>query len=473
MMRRLYFKILLHWVLALIITEALVFGLFMVVTRDAHRAYAVEAIGRATLIARDYAEAAVAGSPASGADAGAAIRSAVDRLGRTAHAKVWISRSDGTLLAASFAGDIRIPEIHPGTAAVYEGALVNLEVGTRRLSYATAPLSFGDPRVGKATLHILTERQPGRFPHGRFGAGLALIGAVIAAIAVPLSRHITKPLKRLQESALRIAGGDLSARSDVRGHDEIGNLGSAFNSMAETVERMVRAGRELTANVSHEMRSPLTRIRVAGECLREAVARGDTADSEELLEGMWEDIDEADRMIGRILEYSKLDLHEPVPATSEVAPAAVLEGLLKSMRPLFRSKRVTVDTEIEPHLSVTGDEEWLRTALKNILENAARYTPDEGAVRVSMRSEGDAVVLEVTNTSPPLLTEELERIFDPFYRGTGAKSGGTGLGLAITKKIIAFHRGGIGARNTPQGFQIWLRLPGFTAGDVGPHPFSL
>ena len=465
MMRRLYFKILLYWVVALIVTEALVFGLSLLVTRDAHRAYVVEAIGRTTLIARDYVEAAVAGYPVNGAEAGDAVRGAVKRLGRTAHARVWISSADGTPLAASFTGDIKTPEVSPEKSAGYENALINVEIGPGRLSYATVPLTLVNSPDGKATLHILTERQPGRFPHGKFGAGLALIGIVVAAIAIPLSRHITKPLKRLQVSALRIAGGDLSARTDVQGDDEIGKLGTAFNSMAETVERMVRAGRELTANVSHEMRSPLARIRVAGECLKNAVARGDTADSEELLEGMWEDIEEADRMIGRILEYSKLDLHDPVPATSQVWPGTILDGLLKSMRPLFRLKGVAVKTEIEPRLSVAGDEEWLRTALKNIIENAARYTPDEGLVRVLLRSEDNTVLLEVTNTSPPLLLEELGKIFNPFYRGKGAIGDGTGLGLAITKKIITLHRGDIGARNTPQGFQVWLRLFKFTADD--------
>ncbi|QSV45493.1 HAMP domain-containing sensor histidine kinase [Geobacter benzoatilyticus] len=463
MMRRLYFKILLHWVVALIVTEALIFGLFLFIVKDGHRAYVVESIGRNTLIARDYVEAAIAGCPVKGEDVGTVMRDAVERLGASAHAKVWINRTDGTLLAASFAGDIKVPEVDSGKSANYEKATINVEVGPKRLSYSTVPITLGNPLEGTATLHILTEREPGRFPHGKFGAGLALIGVVIAVFAIPLSRHITRPLKRLQESALRIAGGDLSARADIRGKDEIGRLGQAFNSMAETVERMIQAGKELTANVSHELRSPLARIRVAGECLKDSVARGDTSDSAELLEGMWEDIAEADQLIGRILDYSKLDLHEPVPVTTEVWPATILDGLLKAMRPQFKTKEITVEIEVEPQLSVAGDEEWLRAAFKNLLENAARYTSEGGRVRISMRSENDAVMLEVTNSSPPLLAEDLERIFNPFYRGKGATGEGTGLGLAITKKIIALHQGDIGARNTPQGFQVWLRLSRFTA----------
>jgi signal transduction histidine kinase len=493
MRRSLYFKILSHWVGTLVITEILVFGLFVLVVKDGHRSYIQESIGRSTLISRDFLEAVIAhprsngtaagarlpkssaDAPSSGtaagapgeadADAGAALRDAVRRLAANAHAKVWVSRGGAPPLAASFAGEVREPRTSPENSARVEGALITVGVGPDRLSYAAVPVNLGAPLGGEATLHILSEREAGRFPHGMFAAGLALIGVLVALIAIPLTRHITRPLKRLQDSALRIAGGDLASRADVQGSDEIGRLGSAFNSMAQTVERMVRAGRELTANVSHEMRSPLTRIRVAGECLKGAVSRGDSADAEELLAGMWEDIEEADRMIGRILEYSKLDLQESDPAPREVAPEALVHGLLKTMNPLFRAKMVAVELKVEPELYVTGDEEWLRAALKNLLENAARYTPEGGRVRVSLRPEGSAVRFEVTNSCAGVAAEDLERIFAPFYRGKGSPSEGTGLGLAITRKIVLMHQGDIGAQNTPEGFLVWFWLPRQAGGE--------
>jgi signal transduction histidine kinase len=468
MKRSLYLKILMHWVVTLVLTEALIFALFIFVIKDGHRSYLQESVGRSTLVARNYLEAALSGTPGRDAEPGAQLRKAVARLAADARAKVWISGADGTSLAASFTGIPKPPKVEAGGSSLCGSAVVHLGVGPDRLSYAVVPVELGAASGGSATLHILSEREPGKFPHGRFGAGLALIGALVALIAVPLTRHITKPLKRLEDSALCIAGGDLSSRADVQGRDEIGRLGAAFNSMAETVERMVRAGRELTANVSHEMRSPLTRIRVAGECLKGALARADRADAEELLEGMWEDIDEADRMIGRILEYSKLDLHEAVPASARVVPVELLNGLLKTMRPLFRSKEIKVSLQVNPELCVAGDEDWLRMALKNLLENAARYTPQGGEVLISAGVRGTVAHLEVTNTAAAIPEDELERIFAPFYRGEGASSGGTGLGLAITRKIVKMHGGDIGALNTPQGFRVWLRLPEFGSG--APRP---
>lgn len=462
-MPRLYFKILLNWVTALVVIEVLIFAVILLVVKDSHHNYVIKTIGGNALIARDYLEAAVAAQPGKGEGGREALQSAVTRLSTTARAKVWVSGIDGTTVASSFAGKLSTSPVHTGKSGRYGDALVYLEIGPARVTYATVPLALKTAGGAGASLHVLTERDPGPFPMGKLGAGLVFIGAVAAIAAFPLSRHITKPLKRLQESALRIAGGDLTTRVEIQGRDEISQLGQAFNGMAETVQKQVRAGRELTANVSHEMRSPLARIRVAGECLKQSMIRGDGADCEELLEGMWEDISEADRLIGRILEYSKLDLHEPIPATSEVWPAAIMEGLMKIMRPVFQTKGIRVELEADPQLSVAGDEDWLRSAFSNLLDNAARYTPEGGLVRITLRSEGNAVVVEVTNSSAEVLAQDMEKIFDPFYRGKGAKGEGTGLGLAITKKIVALHRGDMAARNTPQGFQVSLRLSKFTA----------
>ncbi|QEM67763.1 HAMP domain-containing histidine kinase [Geobacter sp. FeAm09] len=459
MMRRLYFKILFHWCVALVVTALLAFALVFLLVKDGHQISVTASVGRTALMARDYVEAAADGAAARHEEPGAVLRRAVQQVSRNTRAKVWISGADGSPLAASFPGEVRAPGGAPGLSGRYGAASVAVEAGQNRLTYATVPLAPGTGGAEQAWLHILTEREPGRFPHGAFAAGLALICAVVAVIAVPLSRHITEPLNRLQGSAVRIAGGDLSARADVRGDDEIGRLGAAFNGMAETVERMVRAGRELTANVSHEMRSPLARIRVAGECLQGALARGDRAEAGALLAGMWEDIDEADRMVGRILQYSKLDLHAPAPATALVQPSVLLNGLMKAMRPLFGTKRITVEQEVEPDLWVNGDEEYLRSALKNILENAARYTPEQGVVRLGLRREGAEVLLEVVNSAPPVAEDDLERLFEPFYRGKGATGEGTGLGLAIARKVVLLHHGEMGVENTPQGFRVWLRLP--------------
>lgn len=305
---------------------------------------------------------------------------------------------------------------------------------------------------------------------GIFAGGLTLIGALLALLAWPVSLKITKPLERLEDSALRIAGGDLSARVEITETHVIGKkLGDAFNIMAETVERMVRGGKELTANISHELRSPLARIRIAGECLKEALERGKPEEAQEMLQAMWEDIEEADRIIGRILEFSKVDLHEPIAMTEEVAPAHVVERLARTLTPVARSRQIEVGLDLDRGLRVAGNEEWLRAAFKNLLENALRHTEPGGSVQVVVRGSSGTVTLEVTNSFAPLDPGELELIFKPFYRGRTSDSEGTGLGLAIVKKIVGLHHGEVGARNVPEGFQVWVQLPSYGEKALGPH----
>lgn len=453
----LYLRILKHWIAALIVTEALIFALFVLVIGDSHRQYIVRSVGQSALVAADFVQASVAAQTAKGAPPDAALAFAVAKLSESANARVWVTDPAGAPVASS-PGRAAAPATDPAKAGRHEAVTVFTDPGEGAPWYAVAPLTL-PTHAAALKLHLVSQQSAGAFPRGEFAAGLALIGALIAMLAVPLTLRITRPLKLLQESALRIAGGDLSARAALSGTDEIGRLALAFNSMAETVERTVRGGKELTANVSHELRSPLARIRVAGECLKDAVARGDRGEADEMLEAIGEDIEEADRMIARILQYSKLDLHEPLLLNEEVAPAELIAGLVKTVGPLAKSKGISFELALLRELKSTGDRESLRAAFKNLLENAVRHTAAGGEVRVEMRREDRDLVVEVTNTHPPLEAQELELIFNPFYRGKRGGGEGTGLGLAIAKKIVALHGGRIAARNVGRGFQVRVEIP--------------
>lgn len=461
MIRNLYLKILLHWVVALIVTELLIFALFVLVAGDGHRQYFIRSAGQSTVVARDFVQAAVAAHGAGGGPADT-LAAAVQRLATGTNAGVWVTGPDGGVIAASFAG--APPSLAGDSKRPGQYGDVTVRVGSGRGIpwHATVPLQLPG-KDGPHTLHLFSRNTVEAVPRGVFAAGLALIGALVAVLAVPLALRITRPLKRLQESALRIAGGDLSARADLSQRDEIGRLAGAFNAMAETVERMVRGGRELTANVSHELRSPLARIRVAGECLKEALARGDHEEADAMVQAMWDDIEEADTMIARILHLSRLDLLAPLPMVEDVAPAEMLAGLVKTVGPLAKARGIVFTLDLLPEETVRGNGEWLRTGLKNLLENAVRHTPEEGEVRVAMEREGDLLIIEMTNPHPPLEADELELIFSPFYRGRQSSGEGTGLGLAITRKIILLHHGTIDARNSPQGFLVRISLPCTTA----------
>ena len=207
MIRSLYLKILMHWIGALLLTEALIFGLFVLVAGDSHRQYVVVSVGQSSLVARDLVQSEVASRTGSGEPVDRALGATLGRLAGNLNARVWVDDPAGRPLAASFSGALPKAPLDSGHTGTHQGVTVSVDAASNGVAwYARLPLALpGHPEP--LTLHILPNRRGTSFPTGSFAAGLALIGAFIALLAVPLALRITRPLNRLQASALRIAGG--------------------------------------------------------------------------------------------------------------------------------------------------------------------------------------------------------------------------------------------------------------------------
>ena len=310
------------------------------------------------------------------------------------------------------------------------------------------------PKAGRdISLHVLFHKMPPLHPEGGFALGLALVGAVIALLVLPVSRLISRPVNRLRDSALRLSKGELSHRVNVKSRDEIGELGRAFNHMADRLQRMIQGGKELTAHVSHELRTPLARMRIAEEMLREDIERRDFAKVERHLDDVREDIEELDQLIGRILMLSKLDIQEEPLRFETFNPVDLVTEILDRLGPSTERKnlRVTRDLSFDPPFS--GDRGALKTTFANVLENAVKYVPEGGEVRVEMRSEGELLKLGISNSFDAIPEKVLANLFEPFYRGETGTQRGSGLGLAITRKVVESHGGTIQAMNAPDGFR--------------------
>jgi len=278
-------------------------------------------------------------------------------------------------------------------------------------------------------------------------------------LILPVSRLITDRVKQLKQSALRIAEGDLSHRAAVKGKDEIGELAQAFNHMTDKLERMITSSKELTANISHELRTPLTRIGIAEELLREKLEKENFKEYGRHLEDIREDIRELDRLTGRILELSRLDIQESPLKFEKLNPSDLINDLLERLKPVMEHKDLRVQTDLSSDSPLMGDREALRLALSNILDNAAKFTPPKGDIIVKIYSNQGFLEIRVTNSFEKLAEEDLIRIFDPFHRAGRSKAPGSGLGLTITKKIIERHGGKIESFNSPEGLEIRIRLP--------------
>lgn len=278
---------------------------------------------------------------------------------------------------------------------------------------------------------------------------MVLAGIAVALAAYPIIRRLTSRLEDLERGVQRWGSGELSLRLPVRGHDEVAELTKRFNAAAEQIEQLLLSHKALLANASHELRSPLARIRMGLALLPEQAAN---AANDKLKSELNRNINELDQLVDEILLASRLDAAN---ADIGVVETVDLTGLAAE-----EAARVNVGLEAQA-LSVQGSAKLLRRLLRNLLENALKYahTPDaQDAVLLTLHQGQSAkgqrlAVVWVEDRGPGVPEAQRERIFEPFYRMKGAseKDGGVGLGLALVKSIAQRHGGNVRCEERPGG----------------------
>jgi signal transduction histidine kinase len=265
------------------------------------------------------------------------------------------------------------------------------------------------------------------------GVGLMLLAVGAGLGAYPVVRRLTRRLERLQRGVETLGAGHLHARVPVEGRDEVAQLASSFNSAAERIEQLMNSQRALLANASHELRSPLARVRLAIEMLD---GTADAGRRRALRDELHRDIAELDGLIDEILLASRLDAQ-----AAEGMPPPQFEVLDLTALAAEECARAGVQLDGAP-IDVAGDARLLRRALRNLLENARRYGGNP-PIEVTVRAVGEMVELTVADRGPGVAEEERSRIFEPFYRARGAaeSTGGVGLGLALVARIAQRHGG--------------------------------
>jgi signal transduction histidine kinase len=294
--------------------------------------------------------------------------------------------------------------------------------------------------------------------------GLLFIGVVLVALALgsfPLARSIAAPVEQLTVAARRLGDGDLSARANVCARGELGALGHAFDDMAGRLEALVRGERELLANVSHELRTPLARIRVA----LELAAEGDAERARRYLGEIGQDLAELDGLVEDVLTTARLDVKGAAGLRKEDGPvdlAQVAHDAAERFRTAHEGR--SLELEVPDGLpEIEGDPALLRRLLANLLDNAAKYSEPPEPVRLAVRPDGGAAILEVRDRGIGIAPEDLPRLFTPFFRTDRSRArgtGGTGLGLALARRIAEAHGGTIVAESAPgEGTTFRVTLP--------------
>ncbi|WP_298213070.1 ATP-binding protein [Acidovorax sp.] len=292
---------------------------------------------------------------------------------------------------------------------------------------------------------------------------LGIVGLAVAAGVYPIIRRLTQRLEALQRSVQKFGEGDLSVRVPEQGQDEVADLARQFNAAAERVETLVKSHKSLLANASHELRSPLTRIRMGLELM------GGQQPSPAFRTEILRNIAELDQLVDEILLASRLDAREADVGTVELVD---LIGLAAE-----ECARVDADLDVSASpdsLEVRGVAKLLRRAIRNLLENARRYSTGEITVTVHRR-QGRAEV-RVCDHGPGVPPGQRERIFEPFYRLPGAseRAGGVGLGLSLVRSIAGRHQGTVHCEDRPDGasgacFVLALPLAPTPAAVQPPH----
>ncbi len=293
-------------------------------------------------------------------------------------------------------------------------------------------------------------------------AGLAAL-AVSILIAVLLARSVYVPIRRVTNAAEEISRGNYEQEVPVAGTKEVKALAASFNQMAKQVKGSQQMLRDFVADVSHELRSPLTSIKGFAQAMVDGTAK----DKEAQLKAATVIEDESKRMmrlVEELLEFSRLESGQ----IKMVKESVDLKDLLQQCHEIFlmraKEKKIQLRTEIEPLPPVTGDIDRLEQVFNNLLDNALKHTPSGGKVGiVAQQPHPNFVEVSVTDTGPGIPGEQLRHVFERFYRAdtSAGKAGtGTGLGLAIARQIVRAHGGDINIKSTlGKGTEFLVRLP--------------
>ncbi len=281
------------------------------------------------------------------------------------------------------------------------------------------------------------------------------LGAMLVMIA--FSVYVTAPLRRMSRSMDRIAAGDLEHRVKVRGRDEGAAMGRSFNAMAERVRGMIVGQKELMAGVSHELRSPLTRMKLALELLREGKG------GSERIASLEADVDALNALVEELLLASRIDLGS-VPVELE---ALELEELSRNAWTRVAEQAGRQATTLRVHCAddarqVMADRSLAVRLLGNLFENSVRYA-GMGKITVSSERRADRIQVTVADEGPGVDRADLDRLFEPFFRADRSRSrktGAGGLGLMIVRRAVEAHGGSVRARlGEPQGLAVTFDLP--------------
>lgn len=271
-----------------------------------------------------------------------------------------------------------------------------------------------------------------------FATALAIVLA--SCIGFLFARTLVSPINRMTTTAKAIKEGDLSARTELHGEDEIAHLGETFDAMADSIERDRELERRLTTDVAHELRTPLMAIQSTVEAMVDGVFEAD----EERLETVNSEVQRLSRLVDAILKLSRLESRSTPMKKEVVNVGELIAGIVATHEAFVADSGLTLKYEMEQGVRVLGDADMIRQATANLISNAVRYTSEGGLVTVRVKRGDIMASISVQDTGIGLTPDEAKMVFSRFWRadaGRTRESGGLGIGLSVVKEIVERHNG--------------------------------
>jgi two-component system sensor histidine kinase CpxA len=377
----------------------------------------------------------------------------LDSLSLPTRSRFWLLDSSGRELSGrplpeQIVRAAAAADRQEGLYSSYEANVLAAHVTTDRGQYLL---------IAELTPPPLRERIPGDL------LWTLKLGTIFSAImCLVIAHYLTKPIERLRDATHELARGNLDIRAGENlgnRHDEIADLVRDFDIMAGELRNQIQSERNLLSGVSHELRSPIARIRLAL-----ALAR-DASDEEraEMLNRIEQDTIQLDSMLEQILAVARLESGQQKPKFEQLTLNEVLDDVLHDAK--FEAAATGAEITYRPgaEIKVNGDPGLLRSAIENVVRNAIFYSGKDGRISVFLFSSERNAVISVHDNGPGVPDNALPLLFKPFYRvddSRGTNTGGMGLGLAIVRNAVAMHGGSVSAKNlSPHGLEVELRLP--------------
>ncbi len=375
---------------------------------------------------------------------------------------LYLTAADGTVWDRSDrAANLPLPENpRPGLATQL--------VGDDAWRVFSQPLTVAEV---DGWLHVVADLDPVSDTLDRLLALMLIGGPLALALAglggLFLASRALRPIDRVTQTAQAISASDLNRRIRYQGPaDEVGRLAETFDTMLNRLQTAFERERRFTGDAAHELRTPLTalkgRIDVALSQSRQP------RDYVVTLQEMQDQVDRLIRLSGDLLFMARLDQGRMARQSEPIDLPALLEAVVDQLRPLAAAKSIALVAAMPEELTIHGDMDWLIRLFINLLDNAVKYTPEDGRISLDATLEESAAVIAITDTGPGIPAEHLPHLFERFYRVEGDRArtrrgnthGGAGLGLAIAHEIVRAHGGTLAVQSAPgSGATFIVRLP--------------